>query len=220
MIKIGTMITLEKQADDEELQQFRCRVVEKKGSTLYIDYPINTKTGRTDFFPNGTFLFAYFVGEDQSIYKFYTEIVNRKREKVPMLLIRFDQNKLTKIQRREYVRVNANLDVSISDPEGELDTFTTITKDISGGGLAVILPPDVEVRPAIPLDLVIVLRMKDDKIDYVFTQAEAIRVFNQSEDSKQLLSMKFINIYEQDRQKIIQFCFETQLKARRKGLDN
>ena len=220
MIKIGTMITLEKQADDEELQQFRCRVVEKKGSTLYIDYPINTKTGRTDFFPNGTFLFAYFVGEDQSIYKFYTEIVNRKREKVPMLLIRFDQNKLTKIQRREYVRVNANLDVSISDPEGELDTFTTITKDISGGGLAVTLPPDIEVKPAMPLDLVIVLRMKDDKIDYVFTQAEAIRVFNQSEDSKQLLSMKFINIYEQDRQKIIQFCFETQLKARRKGLDN
>ncbi|GAA4061542.1 MAG TPA: flagellar brake protein [Bacilli bacterium] len=220
MIKIGTILTLETSDDDEEIKRFRCRVVEQKGSSLYIDYPINTQTGRTDFFPKGTFLFAYFVGSDQSIYKFYTEIIDRKREKVPMLMLRFDQNKLKKIQRREYVRVDASLDVSISDPEGKLETFTTVTKDISGGGLAVVLPENIEIKSGTPFDLVIVLRTKDKDIDYIFTRAESIRIFELTKEAKQLLSMKFVDIYEQDRQHIIQYCFETQLKERRQALEN
>lgn len=219
MMKIGTILTLETNDDSEDVQRFRCRVVEQKGSSLYIDYPINTQTDRTDFFPNGTFLFAYFVGNDQSIYKFYTEIIARKREKVPMLMLRYDQNKLTKIQRREYVRVDANLDVSITDPEGDGEVFTTVTKDISGGGLAVILPANIEVRSGMPVDLVIVLRIKEE-IDYIFTRAETIRTFELAKEAKQLLSLKFVDIYEQDRQQIIQFCFETQLKARRQALEN
>lgn len=220
MMKIGTILTLETNDDSEEVQRFRCRVVEQKGSSLYIDYPINTQTGRTDFFPNGTFLFAYFVGNDQSIYKFYTEIIDRKREKVPMLMLRYDQNKLTKIQRREYVRVDANLDVSITDPEGEVEVFTSVTKDISGGGLSVILPANIEVRSGIPVDLLIVLRTREEEIDYIFTRAETIRTFELAKEAKQLLSLKFVDIYEQDRQQIIQFCFETQLKARRQALEN
>lgn len=220
MIKIGTILTLETKYDNGDVKRFRCRVVELKGSTLYIDYPINTQTGRTDFFPKGTLLFAYFVGSDQSIYKFYTEVLDRKREKVPMLLLRYEQSKLKKVQRREYVRVDANLDVSVSDPEGEIETFTTVTKDISGGGLAIILPENIEIKSGISLDLVIVLRTKDKNIDYIFTRAESIRVFALTKEAKQLLSMKFVDIYEQDRQKIIQFCFETQLKARRRTLED
>lgn len=219
MIKIGTILTLGTNDESENVQRFRCRVVEQKGSSLYIDYPINTETGRTDFFPNGTFLFAYFVGNDQSIYKFYTEIIDRKREKVPMLMLRYDQNKLTKIQRREYVRVDANLDVSITDPEGEVEAFTTVTKDISGGGLSVVLPANIEVKPGMQVDLVIVLRTKEE-INYIFTRAETIRTFELSKEAKQLLSLKFVDIHEQDRQQIIQFCFETQLRARRQAIEN
>lgn len=220
MMKIGTILTLETTDDSEDIQRFRCRVVEQKGSTIYIDYPINTQTGRTDFFSKGTFLFAYFVGNDQSIYQFYTEIIDRKREKVPMLLLRFDQNKLKKIQRREYVRVDATLDVSITDPNEEIETFTTVTKDISGGGLAIVLPANIEINPGMPVDLIIVLRTKESKIDYIFTRAETIRTFELAKEAKQLLSLKFVDIYEQDRQQSIQFCFETQLKARRQALEN
>ncbi len=219
MIKIGKILTLETNDESENVQRFRCRVVEQKGSSLYIDYPINTETGRTDFFPNGTFLFAYFVGNDQSIYKFYTEIIDRKREKVPMLMLRYDQNKLTKIQRREYVRVDANLDISITDPEGEVEVFTTITKDISGGGLSVVLPENIEVKPGMEVDLVIVLRIKEE-INYIFTRADITRTFELSKKAKQLLSLKFVDIHEQDRQQIIQFCFETQLRARRQAIEN
>lgn len=213
-------LTLELEADeDDNLQRFRCRVVEQKGSIIYIDYPINTKTGRTDYFPIGTFLFAYYVGKDQSVYKFYSEIIGRKRDKVPMLLMRYDQNKLEKIQRREYVRVSSALDVSLTDPNDEIEPFTTITKDISGGGIAVIVPPNTEVKPRTQFDLVIVLRSKDNEINYIFTRAEAIQTNELSKDEQEILSMEFVDIFESDRQQIIQYCFETQLKERRQRLE-
>lgn len=218
MIKVGTMLTLEHGHEQDEIQRFRCRIVEQKGTVLYIDYPINTQTARTDYFPKGTFFFAYFVGEDQAVYKFYTEIVDRKREKVPMLLLRFDQNKLKKVQRREYVRVDASLDVAISDPDDEEKEFTTVTKDVSGGGISVIIPDGIQIEPTTALDLVIVLRSKDDEIDYIFARAEVIRAHEKTKESKSLLSMKFIDIYERDRQHMIQYCFETQLKERRQLL--
>ncbi|WP_440895752.1 flagellar brake protein [Amphibacillus sp. Q70] len=218
MVKIGTMLTLEYDHEQEEIQRFRCRIVEQKGAILYIDYPINTQTGRTDYFPKGTFFSAYFVGKDQAVYKFHTEIVDRKREKVPMLLLRFDQNELKKVQRREYVRVDANLDVAISDPNDEEKEFTTVTKDVSGGGISVILPEGIQIEPTTALDLVIVLCSKDDEIDYIFARAEVIRTYEKTKESKKILSMKFINIYERDRQLMIQYCFETQLKERRQLL--
>jgi len=219
MIKVGMSLTLEVETDSDTTKRYRCRVVEEKGTLIYIDYPINIQTGRTDYFPKGTFLFAYFVGPDQSVYKFYTEIIERKREKVPMLLLRYDQNKLERIQRREYVRVNATLDVSINDSDENIEPFTTVTKDISGGGIAVVLQNDKEIEPRTQFDLVIVLHSKNEDNDYIFTRAEAIRTYTTNNDSKRILSMKFIDIYENDRQQIIQYCFDKQLEERRQLLE-
>ncbi|WP_112181196.1 MULTISPECIES: flagellar brake protein [Paraliobacillus] len=218
MIKIGTTLTLEAENEDGETHRYRCKVVEMKGSTIYIDYPINEQSGRTSIFPKGTIFQANFIGNDQSIYQFDTEIKGKKTANLPMLLLHFPKDDLKRIQRREYVRVLTTLDVSIHHANQIDQPFTTITYDISGGGLAIILPSNHAVEPGKTVYMWLVLPMQSGETIYVTAEAEAIRTYQKKESDRQLLSMKFTNINEKDRQKIIRYCFEIQLRERRKDL--
>lgn len=218
MIKIGTTLTLEAENEDGKAHRYRCKVVEMKGNTMYIDYPINEQSGRTSIFPKGTIFLANFIGNDQSIYQFDTEIKGKKTANVPMLLLHYPKDDLKRIQRREYVRIMATLDISLHDANQIEQPFTTITYDISGGGLAVALPSNQTVEPGKTSEIWLVLPMESGETIYVTAQAETIRTYQKKETDRRLLSMKFTAINEKDRQQIIRYCFETQLKDRRKDL--
>lgn len=220
MIKIGTNLTLERQGEDEQLLRYRCRIVEIKEQTISIDYPIDIETGRTDIFPEGTLFTAYFVGKDGAVYKFNTELKGKKKDKIPMLLLHYNSSQFKKIQRRQYVRIRCNLDVAIHDPGDLCPPYTTITADISGGGAAIVLPIEhAAIEPNKTFNLWIVIPENKDRNQYLSVQAKAIRTHKVDHLNRSLLSMKFINIDENTRQKIIQYCFETQLKERRKQLE-
>ena len=47
-LKLGTNIILES-ISSENRESFRCKIVEQKNNTIYIDYPVNTKTNKTAF---------------------------------------------------------------------------------------------------------------------------------------------------------------------------
>ncbi|GGM22756.1 hypothetical protein GCM10011351_05730 [Paraliobacillus quinghaiensis] len=218
MIKIGTTLTLVSENEKSELIHYRCKVVELDHSVLYIDYPINEQSGRTDIFPEGTIFQANFVGEDQSVYQFQTEIKGKKMGQIPMLLLDYSKNDMTRIQRREYVRVTTALDIAMHDPNHMYQAITTLTYDISGGGLSIVFPHDYNVKPGDEVEVWLVLPMDSGKTEYVTAYAEAIRIFQKKDANKALLSMKFTKIAEKDRQQIIRYCFEVQLKIRRQNL--
>lgn len=217
MFQIGTTLTLEYKEDEHELMNYRCRIVEFNEDTIYIDYPIHTTTSRTDFFPNGTVLIAYFVGSDHAVYQFKTVVKGRKKNNIPMLLLHFDQSKLIRVQRREYVRVSAQLDISLTHPDNLFETLTTITTNISGGGMAVIIPEDHPIKPGMVLESVMVLPSHKRDQYYLHTNVEAVRIQPQKPDPQtSLLSLKFTNINEREREQIIQYCFDKQRKLRQK----
>ncbi|MBM7542501.1 flagellar brake protein [Amphibacillus cookii] len=216
-MKIGTQLILEQEQQDSSIRRYRCRIVELKGLKCYIDQPINIETGRTQAIPVGSCFSGYFVDKDEAIYTFTTEVMERKKDNIPMLILAFDQSKMKKVQRREYVRVPVNLDISILNLNNPLKPLVTVTKDISGGGVAVVLPPDHFYEPGVSLELILVLSSGDRQIDYIVTEAETIRI--ESSNDKQVLSMKFVTINENDRQRIIQFCFDRQLKQRRQQMN-
>ncbi|PXW91715.1 c-di-GMP-binding flagellar brake protein YcgR [Streptohalobacillus salinus] len=215
MIKIGTTLTLEQRNKEDEVTRFKCRIVEHQGHTLYIDYPINVQSGRTDVFPKGTTFEAFYVGEQEAVFHFSTEIKGRKKANLPMLLLHFDEKKMKKIQRREYVRVDANIDIALEDQGMEIPSFSTLTSDISGGGVAVNLKDGIKVKPGTTFKTVLVLRTGPTEYHYIYATTEAIRTQQKKDHRTATLSMKFTDIDEKDRQKIIQYCFETQLKNRR-----
>ncbi|MDL4840783.1 flagellar brake protein [Aquibacillus rhizosphaerae] len=218
MIKIGTPITLE-YYNEENIEKYKCKIVELEGATIYIDYPINETSGRTGIFSKGSEFIASFVGKDNSVYRFETVLKGKKTSNIPMLLLHYPENELTRIQRREYVRVMTAIDVSIHENEGHLSPFTTITYDISGGGLSIIIPENYTFIPKMLLNVWLVLPMESGKFSYINATTEVIRVNKRDGNKKDLLSLKFVEIKDKDRQEIIRYCFENQLKSRKRGLN-
>ncbi|KHE72148.1 flagellar brake protein, partial [Halobacillus sp. BBL2006] len=133
VIKIGMPITLELQKRDQEKpEKYKCKLVDRHQTSISIDYPVNVRTKKTGFFLEGTEFQASFVGEDESVYKFDTEVIQRRKTNIPMIVLKFPGEKeLVRIQRRKYVRVESSVDAVIKDNNHSLNT---ITHDISGGG--------------------------------------------------------------------------------------
>ncbi|UFT97642.1 flagellar brake domain-containing protein [Radiobacillus kanasensis] len=217
MTKIGLPLTLEYGVNgDSEL--YRCKIVEHEDHLIYVDYPIHTITGRTGVFETGTEFYASFVGKDNSVYQFETQVRAKKNVNIPTLVLGFpgDEN-LIRIQRRQYVRIESSLDISIHDSEGAIAPFTTVTQDISGGGLSVVLPSNHSVKPGMILDIWMVLSMDSGSNEYIHAKAKAIRVHERDEHVS-TLSIKFNEIKDKDRQTVIRYCFEKQLLNRKKGI--
>ncbi|WP_226034667.1 flagellar brake protein [Aquibacillus saliphilus] len=215
MIKIGTPLTLES-SNDGDIIRYRCKVVEHEESNLLVDYPINELSKRTNIFPKGTRFHASFVGSDNSVYQFNTEILGKKNINIPTLVLEYSNSNLVRIQRREHVRIETAIDIAVHDPASDIEPFTSITQDISGGGLSLVLATGYEFKSGIPLDIWMVLPMDSGGYEYVHAESRVIRVIERPKGKKDLLSLKFDNISDKDRQSIIRYCFERQLKVRRK----
>ncbi|WP_018922215.1 flagellar brake protein [Salsuginibacillus kocurii] len=224
MIDIGESIFLELPADklrteeniDAESQQYRSRLVDRANEQLMIDYPVHEKTGKQSFFLDGTEFVAWFVGKDQAVYSFNTEIISRKKGKIPMLVLK-DPGKehYFRTQRRNYVRVDTSLDVAVHPLQTQSSPFVTETIDISGGGMQIRLPKKHNIPKEGRLQAWIALHLPSGHIQYIQTECEIVRLFQKPSDPRERLSLKFIQIEEEDRQNIIRFCFEQQLLLRR-----
>src|SRR5690625_1308164 len=112
---IGAMIHLEyKQHNISETMKYYCKIIEKNDDYLFIDYPINDKTKKTSFFRNGTNFSVTYIGKDQSVYKFRTELVSKVNLNIPALALKLPQKKdIKRVQRREFVRIKSAVDAAV-----------------------------------------------------------------------------------------------------------
>ncbi|REJ09745.1 flagellar brake protein [Halobacillus trueperi] len=216
-LKVGTPLTLElKKSEVDEVDHYKCKLVDFEDSKIYIDYPVHTITGRTGFFLDGTQFQASFVGQDQSVYWFKTEVVAREKRNIPVIALFFPGlEELNRVQRRKYVRVDASVDVAI---EWDTCSFPTITNDISGGGVMVVQSPSDKLEEENKIDLTLVLPMNTGEIHYVFAIGKVIRVIPAKVSQPERVSIEFIDIHEKDRQLIIKYCFEQQMQSRMRAL--
>ncbi|WP_404453193.1 flagellar brake protein [Oceanobacillus kapialis] len=215
-MKIGSVLTLELKKTGMKTESYRCKIIEKSEHYLFIDYPINEKSKKTSFLPKGTVLKATFVDEKQHLYAFKTEIVAKVKLTVPGLAIKLPGDDLKRIQRREFVRVPAAVDIAIHSKNNAFPPIVTVTSDISGGGLSAILPQGINLDEQGPLDLWLTLDMQSGEYFYINTMAEL--VFTNKASTLHTASLKFINIQKEDQHKIVRYSFEKQREARKKEL--
>jgi len=217
ILKIGMPITLEiKSKDKDELEKYKCKLVDHTKEYIYIDYPINVKTDKAAFIMEGTEIQASFITEDQSVYCFNTEVVARKKLNIPVLVLTFPPRKdFIRIQRRKYVRVDASIDVAV---QFENQSFTAVTQDISGGGAAILEPYHVQMYRYQRVNLTLVLPMNSGENRYVESEGIVVRTIPQDNGKRNQVSIQFENILEKQRQLIIRYCFEQQMNMRRKAL--
>lgn len=215
MLKVGTFLQLEESI--ESSITYKCRVVEKMHDRILVDYPINEVTNQTEIFSAGTKFQILFHGKN-TVYSFPTEIIAKGREgNIPVLLLTFNTSNLEKIQRREFLRIQALLDVSIRSVEHRFSSFTTVTHDISGGGMAIIVDKrDFLADKDALLDILLVLPL-DGKIEYLHLYGKIVRIHERPEKNY-ILSVKFDTIETEHQEKLVRFCLLKQLEERRKGL--
>ncbi|MGM0854474.1 MAG: flagellar brake protein [Bacillota bacterium] len=213
MIKVGTTLQLEPIHNDT-FERYRCRVVEIGEEGLYIDYPIHTKKEKAVFLIDGTQLKASFIVNEQTVLMFETEVKGRKLSKIPMIHIHYPgEEGLAKVQRRQFVRVEANTDVSIKINDGY---FPTLTEDISAGGCAVLVREGMDLKGGSDISTTIVLPMQTGENQYVEIEGKVTRIWEKGH--KKIASIEFVHLTENQRQLILRFCFERQLNLRKKGL--
>ncbi|MCE5284768.1 MAG: PilZ domain-containing protein [Pelosinus sp.] len=156
---------------------------------------------------------------DGVVYFFTCRLLDKKVFPLPVWIIDFPFD-IQRIQQRSFVRVDAMLPVQVSsvDEEQQEDIETSaplqvITKDISGGGAQLILHEPVKVGTRLAL----VIDVPD--MPPIETIGEVIRVERPKNDRELFwIGIKFLDIQEAFRNKLIKFIFKKQLEQRQKGL--
>lgn len=203
----------------EKFEKYKCRLVEKKGQHLYIDYPINIDTNRTAFLLDGTQLKCSFVDKDGVAYIFESEVLGRVKQKIPMLILNYPgDGRLIKIQRRQFVRVETSVDVAIHPNDLKLEPFVTVTDDISAGGAAIIASNKFNLVSGQEVDSWFVLPMQNGEYHYLKFLSKVVRSVS-LDSNRNRISLQFLELPPNERQILLRFCFDQQLMMRKKGLE-
>ncbi|MGM8211635.1 flagellar brake protein [Virgibacillus sp. W0430] len=217
-MKVGTVLTVE--INHSKLRspvRCRSRVIDCNERYLFIDLPVHIHTQKTVYLTKGDRVSITFVGNDQAVYQFYSTIEERITLRVHGYKIPSPQREnLKRIQRRQYVRIETSVDVAIHCPNKNIDPFTTVTRDISGGGLSIVVPQQSKLKIDQKLELWITFRLQSGK--FIYLNIEAIVINVKTEENIHLAALKFTSITQKERQHIIFYCFEKQREARKKEL--
>lgn len=170
-------------------------------------YPVFFERGKT---------FYGRVFSDSGIYAFQSTYADRKMSPLPIWIVT-TPSEVEKMQQRSFVRFDVALPIVVAypdpDKEDEVISLKLNTKDLSGGGLQVISEVKMKIGRKVQLTL--------DIPEYgVFeVDGQVVRVHQPQDDRKLFwISIKFLSIPNNIRDKIIRFIVRRQLEQRQKGL--
>ncbi len=220
--QVGQMIWLSPASLSEEKsrQVFRSRIADTDGDVVAIELPTGDETGRPGAFVPGSKWMAWYIGSDGARYDFHTEILGRRSENIPLLLIRIpDKQQISRTQRRHFLRVQTSVEIAVKTKDKVRNYhFLAKTLDLSGGGMAFSCPDTYKLMEKDKLTIWIALPSKAGTVGHAVAEAEIIRIMPPKESGQhQWVSVKFTNISETDRAKVIRACYERQLDMRKKG---
>ncbi|WP_010631645.1 flagellar brake protein [Sporolactobacillus vineae] len=218
ILRAGENLILERSGESGMTERFRCRIADLKENQILIDYPIDERTGKTALLLNDTLFMANYIAENH-VFHFRVQFVRRVPGRIPMMLLRYDgEESLEQVQRRNYVRVDANLDIAVHPADERFSPFVTLTTDISGGGVLVNLPDNVSLPPETPVVIWLCIHLSTGTYHYLSLNGKIVRVFADKFTHKNKASIAFKLENESARQPIIRFCFDKQLASRRRIL--
>ena len=213
--KVNQFLYLHVASSDEEeaSTEYKSRIADSIGDELLIDVPIVEGSRRLKRLFLGDELSAYYISEDGVKSFFNSHVTGFKEDVVKLVRIRKpDPDTVTKVQRRNFLRVAAELEIAISMSSHVL--FIGLTDDVGGGGISFLVDARWPIKQETILDCWLLVPFRNGSIDHAQFKAEVIRV--KPLDTKNQIMVKFSSISEGERQKIIRYCFERQLDIRKK----
>lgn len=211
-LKENQPVELEISGDDNN--RFRSRVEAVLDSELLVAAPI--KGGALVPVQPGTVIKVTYV-DTVAIYTYWCEIISRNGNIPPTLTLGRPIG-FKKIQRRNFIRMDVKLPVTLQRLNGEYagtgESFTVTTADLSGGGM--LFTTSNELAAGDLLEGTIELTGKDN----IKVIGRIVRIIENPPKAEHRFSagFEFIAIDEADRDKIIRYIFDQQRELRRKGL--
>jgi c-di-GMP-binding flagellar brake protein YcgR len=213
--KVNGMLYYQIASSDEAeaAQEYRSRIADEDESGLLIEYPLNEKSGRLKRLFLGDEMSVYFLSPEGVKHFFDSHVIGFKEDGAVRLvkILRPDPDKMTKVQRRSFLRVPAELELSVK--VGSHERFLCRTDDVGGGGISFVCDGKRGLQSENVLECWLLVPYKNGMIEHVSFTAEVIRV-NVLESGRKQVMIKYLSISDSERQKIIRFCFEKQLEYR------
>lgn len=214
MIEIGENVLLE-YIEENELKKAKSKAVSIENNELLIAYPVDVVTGRTVILHNDMEVTVEFVGKDEVPYRFISRIKGKVKDKLQMICLEMPpREKMKRIQRRQYVRTDAVLDVQIQP--GNEEEIRTLSYNISAGGIAVVLADGLSFQSGESLRLIIRLP-EEEHTRQIETEAVVRRIFDDPKSGKRKMTLEYSEIAAGDQQALLQYCIRRQLNKRRKA---
>ncbi len=207
---IGQVLRVRKGPETPEYYQ--SRLVETGERDLFIDIPLHA-SDRTALDPAGQDVWVEYHGRDGALRRFRTQVLELVYLPSPAWrIVRPKPDDIAREQRREFVRVDTDIDVKLTVRlESGVQHVTVRAHDISGGGLSVWLPRTMVLHPGMTVEAQFILPNPEYP---VHARCTVIRVGDRNERGMALASMKFEELKESVRQRIIQYTFWRQLRLR------
>ncbi len=154
----------------------------------------------------------YYQGND--IYKFYTTVVDRKVDVIPIIVLAFPKE-VFKVQRRKFVRVPIVCTVEYSKLENKTQNIVkAIMVDLSGGGMRIKLSND---QLSIGNLIKAYIPVGDDNVE---VKGEVVRVEKDDPNKMNICGINFLDLDDRNREKIIRFIFQIMRDQMKKGTTN
>lgn len=212
--KINDILYIQLDTGDEKEAKilYKSRISDIDDESIHMEVPLEEGTGKLKRLYIGDELSAYFLTDGGVKNYFNTYVLGHREDVIRMVRIKKPElEEITKIQRRSFLRVQAELEVAVSAENG--GRFLTRTDDVGGGGVSLHLKPEQKLDPGTLLQCWILVPYKNGSVEHVPFEGEVVRV-KELPANRSIAMLKFIKIQDMERQKLIRYCFERQFDFR------
>jgi c-di-GMP-binding flagellar brake protein YcgR len=201
---IGQLLRVRMQDNDSDV--YRSKLVESSSEYYFIDIPIHLVSDTSIVNIPSKNIWIEFSAVDGALCRFQSKVTGIVNEPVPMWKIqRPHSDAIYREQRREFLRVFADIPVTLefAGQQGRVEHIV-FTRDISGGGLGLLLPKEINLRVGSTVRTRFELSRDDTAID---VRCMVVRVSERNDLGVAVGSLQFLDLSEASRQKIIQYTF-------------
>lgn len=192
--------------------EYRSRIAEIEEDALLIEIPMQEKNGRLKKLFVGDELSVYFMTEGGIKNYFSTYVIGFQEDVIRMVRVRKPAPEaISKIQRRSFLRVDAELELAVKDAQGA--RYLVRTDDVGGGGVSFLSDASVKPDEGGKLQCWLLLPYRNGSTEHASFEGEIVRV-KKLENGRHLVMLKFVTITDSERQKVIRYCFERQFDFR------
>ncbi|MEW9699018.1 flagellar brake protein [Paenibacillus sp. SI8] len=200
--------------DEETAVEYKSRIADITATAIVIEVPLNEKTGRLKKLYMGDELSTYFLAQGGVKHYFTTSVTGFREDVIRLVELKIPEpESITQVQRRSFLRVLAELEIAVK--LSDHIQFVAITEDVGGGGISFICEGHILLGVQVPISCWVLVPFKNGVIEHVQLKGEIVRV-KKLETGKQLAMVRFVDITDRDRQKLIRFCFDRQMDFRKR----